>query len=529
MTVIEYTHCARQHWRAAVVALLLQLLLITVMAITGVVSAKEAHLNQAACWFDVPKDRDMKCGHLWVPENRGKQDTAIIKLSFVVFEPDRERHEPVVYLTGGPGQTVDIANKDDIGEWWSFINHSPWLRGRRLIVMDQRGVGLSEPSLSCSAHHSPHVWSAIVSHPGDLIDSYREQRREIEACRDDLMHQGIDLTAYNTRENAADFHDLRIGLNIEKWVLFGISYGTKVALQILANHPAEISAVILDSTLPLDVDYIHEDAASLDRALKKLDNDCSARAACADRSRSLTTLIAEIMQLLDANPLLLRLKVEGQAATFTRVSGDDFIELLYNQFYDRDAIETLPDLIRHTADQDYQPLAQLLGSNAGNDESLGMSDGMNLSVVCNDGISVEASHIRFPLLDHWAQDNFYDWACPLWPTDKSIKAHKPVKQDNIPVLLLSGAYDPATPTTWAEIVARNMRRSQLVSFEAIGHDVIDATECGGDVVSDFLANPDAKIRTACLDEMAPPQFHVPEGKPAFPMTTVSTQPMMLHR
>jgi pimeloyl-ACP methyl ester carboxylesterase len=171
----------------------------------------------------------------------------------------------------------------------------------------------------------------------------------------------------------------------------------------------------------------------------------------------------------------------------------------------------------------------LLSFNGLNNDSRALADGMNLSVVCNDGISFRAAApLKFPLLDNWAQENLYSWACPLWPAAKSVRTHKPLQQNAVPVLLLSGEYDPATPSKWAENLVRNMGRSQLILFRGVGHDVIDTTECGGEVVADFLANPDAKIKTSCVAEMAGPQFSLPEGNPGAPMT-MSVLPSMLHR
>lgn len=69
---------------------------------------------------------------------------------------------------------------------------------------------------------------------------------------------------------------------------------------------------------------------------------------------------------------------------FTRVSGADFLELIFNQFYDRGAIEMLPQLIRQTADQDYGPLAQMLSFYDMKEDSRAFADGMHLSVVCGD-------------------------------------------------------------------------------------------------------------------------------------------------
>ena len=507
MLAIRFRRCLRP--RCAKSSQFLLIFLLT-MAGLGVSAYAEGKFEQTSCWFDLPRDRDLKCGRLTVPENRSKTSSRSIKLPVVIFEPDRMRHEPIVYLTGGPGQMARIDNEGDIAQWWSFIDNGPWLRGRQLVVVDQRGVGRSEPSLDCSAHYTRSVWSEIVSRVDEVIEFDLAQKREVTACRDALLKKGIDLTAYNTIENAADIHDLRVALGIEKWVLYGISYGAKLALQVLEDHPEDIIAVVLDSTLPPDVAYVDQEANSLDSALRTLDKDCSKHSGCSKTFPNLMTMIGGIVRQLNVQPVLLRLEEEEGSARFIRVSGDDFLELMFDLFYDRDAIEVLPQLIKDTNEQDYRLLVEMLGGDLSGDDSSDFADGMHLSIVCNDGVSPSAPSAKFPLFDHWAADNIYTWACPLWPSAKPLKAHKSLKANQVPVLILSGEYDPATPSKWAKYVAGDTGSSQLVVFRGVGHDVVDTTPCGGDVVSDFLNNPKTRVTTSCLDEMEGPHFLGPE-------------------
>ena len=511
MAAIKYKACPQM--LAAFLAICVSLVFVFLLVPAVSAGAAPAAFKQMPCWFVVPRDRDMQCGYLEVPENRSKPGSPTIELAVVVFEPDRVRHEPVVYLNGGPGQPAGIATRKDIDEWWSYIDNGGWLRGRRLVVFDQRGVGLSKPSLSCTEQYTPRVWAGISSRPDETIDFDKAQKDEVKACRDALLAKHIDLTAYSTAQNAADINELRMALGIDRWVVFGISYGTKLALQLLEDHPENLVAVVLDSTLPLDVDYVDQDAANFDGVLKKLERDCSGRHGCTADGQSLRAMISEIVEQLNAQPVLLRLKTDGEPTTFTRVSGNDFLEILFNQFYSRDSIELLPQLIKQTAEQNYGPLAALIGPNGGDEGGGAFADGMHLSIVCNDGISpVSSSFTPFPLLDHWAQNNFYSWACPLWPTAKPAPVHRSLAQNKVPVLLVAGDYDPATPSSWAQGVRRATGHSQLVLFRGVGHDVLDTTECGSKVVSDFLSNPGATIKTPCLAELGEPEF-APDDDP----------------
>ena len=522
MLAIRFGRCLRLSSANSIRILLIFLL--TMGGLAGSAFA-EGKFEQSTCWFDLPRDRDLKCGYLTVPENRSKTTSRQIKLPVVIFEPDRTRHEPIVYLTGGPGQMAMIDNEEDIAQWLSFIDNGPWLRGRQLVVVDQRGVGRAEPSLDCSAHYTPSVWSEVVSKVDEVVKFDLAQKRDVTACRDALLKKGIDLTAYNTVENAADIHDLRIALGIEKWVLYGISYGTKLALQVLEDHPEDVIAVVLDLTLPPDVGYVDQGSNSLNSALRTLEKDCSKHSGCSKNFPNLMTMIGGIVRQLNAQPVLLRLgEVEG-SARFMRVSGDDFLELMFDGFYDRGAIEVLPQLIKDTNEQDYRMLVEILGDDLSGDDKSDFADGMHLSIVCNDSVPPSAPAVKFPLFDHWAADNIYTWACPLWPSAKPVKTHKSLKANQVPVLLLSGEYDPATPSKWAKYVAGNTGSSQLVVFRGIGHDVVDTTPCGGEVISDFLNNPKAPITTPCLAEIEGPHFLGPEdSSPALEASAVFPLP-----
>src|SRR4029079_16219241 len=89
-----------------------------------------AGFQKTKCWFDIPRDREMTCGALHVPENRGSKASAEIALAVVIFQPERERYEPVVFLSGGPGQAAGIGKPEEIDGWWQFIGQQTWMIGR---------------------------------------------------------------------------------------------------------------------------------------------------------------------------------------------------------------------------------------------------------------------------------------------------------------------------------------------------------------------------------------------------------------
>ncbi len=475
--------------------------------------AAQPRFVKSACWFRVPRDRDMRCGFLEVPENRSKPQGRWIRLAVTIFEPDRERHPPVVYLTGGPGQPTFIETSSDIDSWWWFVDREPWLRGRRLIVIDQRGVGLSQPALNCPGLYDPVGWSGVVPTPDMQPEVSDGQQTMIEACRDQLLADGIDLASYNTRESATDVADLRQALEIDEWVLFGISYGTRLALQVLRDHPEGVVAAVLDSVLPLEVDFIGESAVSFEGAMERLFEDCRSDPGCRDSFGDLRPLVTETVRRFDAAPLPLRLTGPGEAPQFLHMDGATYLWLLFSGLYDWDAIERLPLLIYRTAHQDYRFLAEKARGAYLDGGDSDFAEGMQFSVGCNEEFPFYAETPvpkSSALFNGWVESDFYLWACPLWPSGRAeARENQPVETD-IPVLMLSGDYDPITPADWAKATLPYLAKGHHLLFRGIGHDVVDSTDCGGEVVADFLANPWRKPLTACVATLEPPYFVLDE-------------------
>ena len=221
MRAIKYKICLQPtDWFVAVASLSPRLVPLGGMLLAGGPAlAEEVDFKRTTCWFSTPRDRDMSCGHLTVPENCLLKTTVQPLNCRLSFSSHISKGMSLSSIC--PAVPVNLQGSRagvTLKNGGAFSNTGAWLRGRRFVVLDLRGVGLSEPSLGCSKHHSPKVWNNIVSHPDDRTDFDLAQKSEVLACREDLIGKGIDLAAYNTREIAADIHDLRVALNIDKWI-----------------------------------------------------------------------------------------------------------------------------------------------------------------------------------------------------------------------------------------------------------------------------------------------------------------------
>ena len=95
-----------------------------------------------------------------------------------------------------------------------------------------------------------------------------------------MRKQGIDLDFYTTNQIAADINDLVNVLGIEEYNLLTMSYSTKIAQVLVRDYPDRIRSVVMDSPLPLEVNYDEESVNNLLGALDKLLCDCQADADC---------------------------------------------------------------------------------------------------------------------------------------------------------------------------------------------------------------------------------------------------------
>lgn len=232
------------------------------------------------CWFGKTVTGAARCGFLVVRENRQMPESRTIRLPVVIFEAEKQadRKEPILYLTGGPGGSAYLGNQRQIDSWWAERRFLP--PGHDFIVMAQRGTGLQELDIDCPELRGIEI--ALEARPqGEAPpDSRKLSIAAAQACAQRLVEEGVDLTAYNSRESAADIAELRRTLGIEEWTLYGVSYGTRLALSTLRYHPEGIRAVILDSVFPPEASWALGAASDFRQALEKDFTDCAEDPGC---------------------------------------------------------------------------------------------------------------------------------------------------------------------------------------------------------------------------------------------------------
>jgi pimeloyl-ACP methyl ester carboxylesterase len=463
-----------------------------------------ARLEWVDCWFDRPLWRPVWCGRFHTAPEPGA-DPAVFELP-VVYLPSslwERAGPPVQYVAGGPGGAAWL-DADEVGYWLGWSGQVGWRGG--LVLYDQRGVGLSRPVLGCPELYAAR--RALLPLPLPIEESYRRVQAATEACHDRLRGEGVDLARFTTRHNARDAIDLMRAMGFEQWDLYGVSYGSRVALEMMRQAPEHLRAVVLDSVYPPEVNAELSDAWLLHRALALYSRICELAEQCDDSPEAMAAELEEAMQRVDRELIRLSVREPGDGRDLAVVyDRQDFAWLLFEAMYQWDAIPRLPGSVRALTegrlDSHLRGLIQDSVSNLLDDS---ISDPVATSVDCHDAGPVprEAAALQLRLYPDVAAYKALDWeyhACRFWQSGHADGAFRSPVTGAVPTLLLAGEFDPVTPPEWAELAAKSLENASVFVFPAIGHGVLDSHLCATALISAFFEDPQSPQPPDCLDRL----------------------------
>jgi pimeloyl-ACP methyl ester carboxylesterase len=505
LLVLPYLAAPRMHSPATPAA--------TASALTTITPARAPTpaIDNVACWFTAPPGHTARCGILRVPERRdatGASRELGLRFAILGHTPP-VLPDPIVYISGGPGEAAQL-DADSIGSWWNWMDREPWLHNRDLVLFDQRGVGLSEPRMDC-----PELVDAAYKVLEQALTPEASDGIWAEAagrCRTRLAATGLDLASYDTASIVADLKDLLAQLGYRSPILLASSYGTRVALRLAADPAIGIGGMVLDSVDPPDAhDYI-DSAANAAAAFAGVFQICAANAVCNANFPALANDFDRSVARAAQAPLRVAVADPRGGSLVAQLDDGKLIETLFYAFYDGRWLEQLPAVIAAVAQGDTRPLAPLVRLGLDNYDGGGASLGLFLSVECHDDFAfnpraqVERAAAAVPRFRKFALSNLPLAACPAWPVGRASEAeHAPLTRD-VPMLLLAGELDPATPPRWAEGVAARLPHAYLFKFPSIGHGVLGTQACASRLVEHFLTNSWQRPSDDCLLALAPPQF-----------------------
>jgi pimeloyl-ACP methyl ester carboxylesterase len=398
-------------------------------------------------------------GTLVVPQSRNASSERTIKLKLVRFRSTSQNPgPPIVYLAGGPGGSgIDAAKGARFPLFMALRELGD------VIALDQRGTGQAEPSLRCSE------WFMLPpAKPLDRAEAEGIFAAGMKTCFERLSREGIDATAYTTLESAHDVDDLRQALGADKITLWGISYGTHLALATLREHGDHVDRAILAGVEPLGHTLkLPSDQEALLRSVSALVKSDRAVAASVP---DLTAAIARVLARLQKEPVTVTLvhPMAGQSIA-VQVGPLDLQYVLAGMLEGPDTFAGMPDFVSRLEGGDWTALAlQASRFSAGI-----LPSAMSVAMDCASGASAGhlgriRSEAKKTLLGDAINLPFPGICQGLGVPDLGDAYRKPFRSKT-PLLLISGTLDGRTPPRNAEGLMKGFTRAQHLVIEGAGH------------------------------------------------------------
>lgn len=484
---------------------------------TSVVHAQDGvvpEFEPADCGFYAPADMNVECGYVTVPEDRSQPEGATIRLHVAKFASigEEPRTDPVVFLTGGPGGGPG-SNESSAIPLSVTSDYAVFLDRRDFILIDQRGSGYSEPKLDCRLVDRLPLQTIGESLSAEEIINQRAAA--LNECYAEYIEDGVNLPAYNTAASAADVNDVRLAMGYEEWNLYGLGYGTRLALTVMRDYPEGIRSAILDSPIPLQADYLTDNPAHINATFQQLFDNCAASEECAADFPDLEETFYNIVTTLNEEPIIINVTHPVSSQPFEMlVDGQRFMDTMRWSMYFSDNIQFLPFIINAVANGNlsfYKLFAEQLLTTPQY-----LSEIAHYSYLCNeeiafadrDSVAGNLQSAREEAQPYLSIDTAIVFSvCDEWGLESGADATHEAVESDIPTLIISGEYDSIAPPEYAEMTAETLSSSFLYIFPGQSHSIVFALDiCPLRSVARFIETPTADPNLECFAEMASTNF-----------------------
>jgi pimeloyl-ACP methyl ester carboxylesterase len=458
-------------------------------------------LEDTSCRFQVParlgmvEGRDYACGDLILLVDRAALGGPRVRLHYLQVKGESGKASATIYLDGGPGASGQSILRALDTEMLTRLREAG-----DLLILAQRGTLLSRPELGCRGGES------------------------LRTCRDRIS-RSADLTKFNTAASADDVDALREALGYQQLNLYGISYGTRLGLEVIRRHEGSVRAAVLDGIAPPGVDWYGESPGNFYSALREFATACARHRYCGEEFGDLAATFLKGVRSLAGQSLQFEERVIDAAAYARMV-----FQLLYGP--NSATYHKLPLVVEELASRRTARIARFLTRYFDwlSRREASLAEGLYHSVTCgelfnppdqeaarqaNSWVPVELSAA---LGDYARQVEL----CAEWPRPpEALVVREPVVAA-VPVLVLSGAFDPVTPPRYGKAVADHLSNALEFVYPNSGHGASLQHSCGRHHVVAFLREPTEPLDTSCVARIelefdADKKDHLPNDEDLLPL------------
>jgi pimeloyl-ACP methyl ester carboxylesterase len=450
-------------------------------------------------------EHEALCASLSRPLDPAQDNAVRIELHYAVL-PALARHkkpDPVFFLAGGPGQSA-IGLAGVLSRMLARFGQR-----RDIVLVDQRGTGRSAP-LDCGAEPATLPLR-------DLADPQRQVQRARDCLKALQALPHGDLRRYTTTLAMADLDAVRQALGVERINLLAASYGTRAALEYLRRYPQHVRRVVLDGVAPPDMALPEATAPDAQAAFDALLQACAQEPACQARHPKLRENWRALLSGLP-RPVRVAHPLTGQDEEL-QLTRDMLLTMVRTALYAPATASALPAALDEAAAGRFAALVGLSSALGPARGGAALAQGMHFSVVCAEDLP--GGNAPPQAMDFGpGLAALYREVCAFWPRGEVDPAFRQVPPAGVPVLLLSGGIDPATPPRHAERVARALgAKSRHEVVPQAGHGLL-ALACMRDAAFRFVEAADdadaLRVDAGCARNIPRPPVFVPPGSGAVP-------------
>jgi len=398
-------------------------------------------------------------GFLTVPENRQNPDSRKIKIKFIRLKSLAKNPEaPVIYLEGGGSAcTWQAESPKDLSDWLPILQVSD------LIFVDQRGT--TDKKLT-------HIWKGEL--PSEFMVSEDAAATHYQKlCKDALVYSeenGIDYAGYNIVAHAKDMQAIATALKIEKYSIFGFSFGTHIGMAMMKLFPDNIAnAVLIGADAP---NQSFNYPFYFDSHFKKVAALAAKDATVNQTVLDLNLLLEKVMKKLKEEPVLVTVKnpLNGKK-TAVKIGTFGLSLILRLDIDDVYDIPAIPRLLYSIDQGDYSMLTWFV------QKRIVFAYGVPINGI-NQALASGASEERWEKIEKQAKESqfgnvvnfpFYD-AKAVWPENPlAFDAAEPLTS-NIRTLFVTGNLDCRTPAEQVNETSKGFSNFTHLVVKNAGHE-----------------------------------------------------------
>jgi pimeloyl-ACP methyl ester carboxylesterase len=329
----------------------------------------------------------------------------------------------------------------------------------------------------------------------------------IRTCKLELEEKA-DLKFYTTPIAMSDVDEVRDALGYDTINLYGVSYGTLSALEYLRRYPERVrGALLVGVATPAGKLPLHF-AKGAQQAMDRLIEDCAADQACRAAFPLLKDDLTAALRAFSNGPVSFEMTLPDKDSQTVTLSRGLFTERLRLMLYDHAAASLVPYLIHRAAQGDWLPFGKVV-TRPFLAPAYSVALGAYMTITCAESVPfIGTEEIRRETAGTFLGDYRtlrHQRACAEWPrADLPSDFFVPVGAD-VPVLMLSGDIDPATPLEFGKAAAQHLPNSRQVVFRNAPH--IYSSDCARTLAVEFIARGSVRsLNTTCDEPVRRPRF-----------------------